>query len=133
YLGDGDDRGAVYVFVRNVADNSWTEQAKLTANDGAGYTNEERAASRYFGESVDIDNNSIIVGAPDGFHSAYLFLRNSTGDWTQQDKFSHSGGGDGFGWSVGISNNTVIVGALEDDGNGPGNGPSIGAAYIYSP
>ncbi|KAL7524154.1 hypothetical protein ACHAXR_000455, partial [Thalassiosira sp. AJA248-18] len=84
--------------------------------------------SRYFGESVDIDNNSIIVGAPDGFHYAYLFLRNSFGDWTQQDKFSLSGGGGGFGLSVGISNNTVIVGAYQDGDNGS----NIGAAYTFS-
>ncbi|KAL7530375.1 hypothetical protein ACHAXR_003454, partial [Thalassiosira sp. AJA248-18] len=102
------------------ATGSWIQEAKLVASDGA--------PGDRFGESVSIHDDTAIVGATDS-GSAYVFVRNAPGDWTQQDKFSTSGGGDGFGWSVGISNNTFIVGAYLDDDNGNDSG----AAYIYSP
>ncbi|KAL7529761.1 hypothetical protein ACHAXR_005792, partial [Thalassiosira sp. AJA248-18] len=119
-VGEG-DRGAAYVFVRNTTDNSWTQQEKLTGSD--------TPENGWFGKSVGIDEDSIIVGAPGPFDGgyeeyAYLFLRNSAGGWTQQDKFSTNGETreDLFGDSVGISNNTVIVGAFMDADNGLNSG-----------
>ena len=46
--------GAVYVFVRN--GTAWTEEAKLTASDGAAFD--------AFGTSVSLDADTLLVGAP---------------------------------------------------------------------
>ncbi|MBI4701375.1 MAG: FG-GAP repeat protein [Deltaproteobacteria bacterium] len=45
--------GSAYVFVRSGA--AWTEQAKLTASDGAAY--------EYFGRSVSLSGDTALVGA----------------------------------------------------------------------
>ena len=49
----GDKSGSAYIFVRD--GSSWTEQVKLTASDAA--------AEDYFGSSVSISGDTIIVGA----------------------------------------------------------------------
>jgi len=46
--------GSAYVFVRS--GTAWTEQAKLTASDGAGFDR--------FGTSVAVDGNTAVVGSP---------------------------------------------------------------------
>ena len=50
---NGFHSGSVYVFVR--AGSTWTEQAKLTASDGAG--------GDQFGLSVSVDGDTAVVGA----------------------------------------------------------------------
>ena len=51
---NGDDSGAAYVFTRSGSD--WSQQAKLTAPDGA--------ADDVFGWSVLLSGNTTIIGAP---------------------------------------------------------------------
>ena len=54
----GSNSGSVYVFTRDTAGDltsGWTQVAKLTASDGA--------ASDYFGRSVSIDGDTMVVGA----------------------------------------------------------------------
>lgn len=57
--------GAAYVF--NKGEAGWTQQAELTASDGA--------AGDYFGLYVAVDGPTVLVGAP--FHAgtgaAYVF------------------------------------------------------------
>jgi hypothetical protein len=55
YLEDakGSDAGAAYIFKRD--GSSWSQQAKITASDGA--------SSDHFGRSVSISENRILVGA----------------------------------------------------------------------
>ena len=109
---------------------TWTQQQKLTADDAAG--------SDYFGTSVAIDGDTVIVGASQDSHgvsaggSAYIFTRTGS-TWTQQQKiiptdlttFSN------FGFSVDIQGDTVVIGArfLNFDNN-----PSqkYGAAYVWT-
>ena len=67
----GEDSGSAYVFVRD--GTSWSQQAKLTAGDGAEYDQ--------FG-SVSISGDTALVGAP-GDESAYVFVRGGT-SWSQQ-------------------------------------------------
>lgn len=113
--------GSAYIFVRS--GGHWTEQAKLTASDGAG---EDR-----FGYSVAIDEDTVIIGAilnenASGGGAAYLFERDGT-NWTEHSKFIASGvsnGGHHFGVSVAISGDTVIVGAHGNNGN-------AGAGYVF--
>ena len=81
-IGAVTDRGSAYVFVRN--GTTWTQQQKLTANDGA--------ANDHFGIGVAISGETAIVGSyfdDDGAKtnqgSAYVFVR-SGGTWTQQQR-----------------------------------------------
>ena len=54
----GDNSGSAYVFTRATAGDlasGWTQVAKLTAGDGA--------AGDYFGYSVSIDGDTVVIGA----------------------------------------------------------------------
>ncbi len=106
---DDSDRGAAYVFVRPT--NGWsdaTQTAKLTASDGS--------ASDYFGGSVAISDDAIVVGA-NGVQSytgaAYVFVKpaGGWGDMTQTAKLTASDGAMYVGESVAISGNTAVVSA----------------------
>jgi hypothetical protein len=110
--------GAAYVFTRS--GTIWTQQAKLTASDGAG--------SDFFGYSVSLSATAAVVGAPDnlGTGAAYIFT-GSGSTWTQQAKLTTSGGGgsDFFGDSVTLSGTTAVVGAY-------GRESFTGAAYVFA-
>ena len=113
--------GSAYILEYN--DGNWTQQAKLTASDGA--------AGDYFGGSVSISANHAIIGAPgDNSYagSAYIFECND-GNWTQRAKLTASEGAAGnyFGNSVSISGDCAIVGAWLNDTNGT----NTGSAYIF--
>ncbi|MBI1295551.1 hypothetical protein GC175_11405 [bacterium] len=122
----GTSSGSVYLF------NATTGQqlAKITAADG-------QAGSR-FGESVDIDGSTLIVGAPldNGIGAAYLF---DIATATQQAKLVASDGqaGDGFGGSVSVSGSNVVIGAAGDDDNGSLSGSiylfTLGSTPIVTP
>ena len=120
----GRNSGAVYIFTRQGTD--WVEQAKLLAPDAR--------AGDYFGISVAIDEDTVLVGghrinkpsADAG--SVYVFERlgNSwllTAHLTAPDatKFAY------FGFSVGIDDDTAIIGATRDDEAGI----DAGAAYVF--
>lgn len=126
-LGDttnGSDSGAAYVFTRT--DGTWTEQAKLTASDGA--------LNHKFGRSISVSGDTLAVGAAGTTEkgadtgAAYVFTRTGT-VWTQQAKLSASDGGttDNFGWSVSVSGDTVVAGAFGD----AAKGPNTGSVYVY--
>ena len=116
--------GAAYIFARNGSD--WTEQAKLSADDGSGFI--------YFGYSVGISGGYAIVGAPgdDGFGrlsgSAYIFKHEGSG-WVKQAKLAgnDTAAYDFFGDSVAIDGNFCIVSAVGNDAAGP----ESGSAYIF--
>ncbi|MFA6044264.1 MAG: FG-GAP repeat protein, partial [Phycisphaerales bacterium] len=125
-IGANLDQGSAYVFVRN--GTTWTQQAKLTASDGA--------ANDLFGTSVAISGDTAIVGAAQDTigtnsaqGSAYVFVRSGT-TWTQQAKFTASDGAanDFFGISVAISGSTAIVGSYIDD---VGSNLNQGSAYVF--
>ena len=121
------DQGAAYVFVRN--GTTWTQQAKLIANDGI--------TDATLGTGVALEGNSAVVGAhTDSFNSinyrgsAYVFVRSGT-TWTQQAKLIASDGEsiDTFGRRVAINGDTVLVGASHDDVNG---NMDQGSAYVFA-
>ncbi len=128
------DRGSAYVFVKPPAGWSGllTQNAKLTASDGAGNDN--------FGQSVAISGDTIVVGARNGPGSnhanqgaAYVFLEpfgGWTGTFTEAAKLTASDGaaGDEFGFSVAIFLDTVLVTARYGAGN---TNPNQGAAYLF--
>jgi hypothetical protein len=116
-------QGAAYVFVRS--GTTWTQQQKLTASDGAAYD--------YFGASVAISENTVVVGAINANSyqgAAYVFARSGT-TWIQQQKLMASDAADfdQFGLSVAINGNTVAVGAPNAD---IGWNEEQGAAYIFA-
>ena len=95
------------------------------------------AASDHFGISVAIDGDTAVVGADranDRRGSAYIFTRDSTGDWTQQVKIDGEETGDQFGWSVAVDGDTVVVGAHAYDGEDASNTTLVnsGAAYVIT-
>ena len=80
---NGSASGSAFIFVRDVATNNWSQQAKLLPYDGW--------ADDRFGYSVAIYKNTVIVGAwkddDNGLDSgsAYIFVRDeSANDWSEQ-------------------------------------------------
>lgn len=124
--------GSAYVFV--LSGGVWTQQAKLTASDGA--------FQDRFGNSVAVSGDTVVVGAYADDHvngsfnnegSAYVFVR--TGSvWTQQAKLTASDAAvlDDFGISVAVSGDTAVVGAWKDDyPHMPFDIADGGSAYVF--
>lgn len=120
----GNESGSAYIFSK--AGGVWSQDAKLTASDGT--------AEDWFGVSVAIDSNHVIVGAArdDDFGiytgSAYIYHKNGN-TWSEIIKLGQSDPypGSFFGWSVDILGDQAVVGALFDDDNGPNSG----SVYVY--
>ena len=116
--------GSAYVFVRS--GTTWKQQAKLTASDGD--------FSDWFGNSVAIDGDVVLIGAPrnddkgSNSGSAYVYVRSGTA-WTQQTKIIPNDGAkdDQFGMQVSLSGHTALLGSMDDD-----RGTDSGAAYVYT-
>jgi hypothetical protein len=121
--------GAAYVFTRDAA-GVWSEQQKLTAYDGA--------PGDYFGESVSVSGDTIVIGAAGDDDagtdsgSAYVFTGDSAGLWNLQQKFTASNGaaGDGFGSQVDIDGDALIIGAPGYDESGAIE--DSGMAYVFT-
>jgi len=121
--------GCSYIYERDTTGN-WQEMAKLTASDGAEYDN--------FGMSVSISGNYVIVGSPfsdgNGINSgsAYIYERDTTGNWQEVAKLTASDNryNSFFGYSVSISNGYAIVGSPGDSINML-NFDSSGSSYIF--
>jgi hypothetical protein len=117
--GDDSYTGSAYVFVRT--GSTWIFQQKLNAPDAN--TND------YFGSSVAIDNNTIIIGAPywhNPVGSAYFYQRRNT-TWLEQSVLRGDAGH--FGFSVALDGNWAVIGAYEDDIDGTFK---AGVAYIFA-
>jgi hypothetical protein len=141
--------GPAYVFTR--IGTTWTQEAYLKASNAQ--------STDRFGGSVDIDGDTIVVGATGEDSSAtgvngdetdnlassagaaYVFTRTGT-TWTQQAylKASNSEASDLFGESVAISGDTIAVSAIwedssatdvngDEDNNLAGN---AGAVYVFT-
>ena len=129
---EGPHSGSAYVFTRDTAGNlasGWTQVAWLTAGDGA--------ADDWFGRSVSIDGDTMVIGATqdddkgDKSGSAYVFMRATAGDltsgWTQVAKLTAGDGAanDEFGSSVSIDGDAVVIGAVQLQ-------TSSGSAYVFT-
>ena len=124
---NGAHTGAAYIYTRNIT-GVWDEQAKLIAADGVPY--------EYFGSSVAIFDETIVIGAPSdddngtNSGSAYIYTLGPGGVWSEQQKLLANDGAatDFFGGSVAIEGDTVIVGAIWDDDNGTDSG----STYVFT-
>jgi hypothetical protein len=119
---------SAYVFDRD-ANGLWTQAARLSASDGGTVT--------YFGDSVAIDGDLVIVGArsaldSDGVPSgaAYVFQHQPDGTWAEVAKLLASDGDeyDYLGCAVALSDGVVLVGARGDDDLADRSG----AAYLFA-
>ena len=125
--------GAAYVFTKNSESGEWT-QATLTALDGND--------GDEFGQSVALDGDTAVVGAPGadkgvagegqvtGTGAAYVFIRDSAGSWTQAAKLTanDAAADDQFAYSVAVYDDTVVIGAHQDDDDGA----ESGSAYVFT-
>ncbi len=119
------DDGSVYIYQRD--DLGWQQHFKLTAMDAD--------SGDYFGASVGLHADYIVVGAPgvNGWGkntgAVYSFLRGDEG-WTQRAKKTAYDAEpfDGFGAALAVSKNQSVVGAPHKDVAGH---MSQGAAYVY--
>ncbi len=117
--------GSTYIF--NYDGTNWIERAKLELPGGR--------CRNQFGWAVDVFDNTIVVGAPDGHWettygpgSAYVFGFDGL-NWVAKARLVSSNVvfGDHFGWSVAVFGGKFLVGAELNDARGPDSG----AAYIF--
>lgn len=128
---NADSKGAAYVFTK--PESGWSdtiETAKLTASDAE--------ANDYFGRSVSISKDAIVVGAdgtdgnPDNSGSAYVFTKPVSG-WVNTTESailtaSDAEADDQFGYSVSIFEDVILIGAHRSDDVVS----SSGSAYIFT-
>jgi len=119
-----DDVGAAYVFRRR--SNRWIYETKLTASDPT--------PEGYFGQSVAVQGNLIVVGArnadPNGAGAVYLFCQIGK-EWVEVAKLTPPDGksDDQFGFTVAMAGNLIAVGARRADLPGA---KDAGAAYLFA-
>ena len=127
-IGSNINQGAAYVF--EVSSSGAVFKARLLASDGA--------AQDRFGHAVDVDGDTVVVGAPLADHETYganrgrtyVFVRPGagwSGTMTQAGKLEFFGNCGLAGWDVAIDGDSILTGI-------PGectSGPNRGAAAIF--
>ncbi|MBD3360777.1 hypothetical protein GF366_03170 [Candidatus Peregrinibacteria bacterium] len=128
----GTDSGSAYLFKKPIAGwTNMTETKEITGSD--------TEAGDNFGDSISIDGNYALVGAPaeDGAGlergAAYVFYKDegSTDNWGQQAKLTAGDIQDDWLFAIhklSISGNYAAVGCMGNNDNGSG----AGAVYIYN-
>ena len=102
--------GVLYIYQQD-ASGKFVQRARLLPSDSAVYN--------AFGSSISMTNAIIVVGAPGipggptVLGSAYIFGRNSSGQWTQRQKLVavENQPGDQFGHAVAVDRGMILVGA----------------------
>jgi hypothetical protein len=125
-VGANVDQGSVRVFVRE--GGIWTEQATLTASDGA--AGDQFGVVALSGDTLAVGSGSDDVGANADQGSVRVFKR-SAGNWSLQ-AFLVAGDGaafDRFGSSVALDGETLAVGSVFDD---VGPNSNQGSAAVFT-
>lgn len=106
------DGGAAYVFASS--GGTWTQEAKLTASDGAG--------GDEFGWSVNVLGDEALVGADKAGGGALYRFAFDGANWAETEIITPSGGasGDSFGWALARDGEAAIVGATSAGTGGAG-------------
>ena len=135
---ENNKKGAAYVFTKSAATGVWDDWNGTDASNAtARLTASDRAGRDFFGWSVAMDGETIVVGAPynDGpmnSGSAYVFTKPASG-WTSTSTAakliaSDRAENDQFGYSVAVDGNTAVVGAYRDDDAGADSG----SAHVFT-
>lgn len=149
HFDDQEYRGEVWMYARDTPGNrtsSWSLIQIVRAPDGR--------AGDYFAGSLDLDGDTLVVGAaqdsPHGVEyyagSAYVFTRSTAGVpsslWTFRQKLQSPTRleGDNFGFAVAVDGDVVIAGAPKRDQSADGNqvvdssmsGQNIGAVFVFA-
>ncbi len=135
----GLDAGAAYLYKRS--GSSWMFVDKIHATNNLG--NIEATPSELFGQSVGVDGNHLIIGAPLNLNNlgqrvgaAYIFNFDATSNsisFVQKLNAQQTGGANDannfgyFGYSVDMADGYAIIGGYGDTSAGA----NTGAAYIY--
>jgi hypothetical protein len=121
--GDHNNRGSAYIFHTSDGGATYGQVAKLTASDAA--------SGDYFGRSVAIDGDTVVIGASgdDSWRGAVYVFRMIGDSYSQVAKLTASDAAvdDWFGFSVAIDGGTVVIGAFGDDDAGDRSG----SAYVF--
>ena len=145
------DRGEAYVFTKSAATGVWDDwNNKNASNATASLTALDGSSGDYFGRSVAVDGDTIVVGAPYNDYddpddnandvsnsgAAYVFTKPATGGWATDTETAKLTASDGkangrFGFSVAIDGDTIVIGAPDDDGDSNTNDDE-GAAYVFT-
>ena len=123
--GIGTKAGAAYVFRRNGM--TWEYEAKLVPNG--------RIARQWFGWTVDVQGNTVVIGAPGEPHvgqwagAAYVFEYDGS-NWAQTARLVAPDAQtlDEFGNAVRIDGDTIAIGAYLDDA---GLQENSGSVYMF--
>jgi hypothetical protein len=112
--------GAVYMYHRDAATDSWGGEQKLVASDATFVD--------HFGSSVSLSGDWLAVGAPDDNSgsrkgSVYLF-QNVGGTWLEKQRLNEPQSSY-FGCSVSMSGSDLAVGSRGDDNYS-------GSVYLYT-
>jgi len=118
--------GAVYVFERT-GQNPWVQTAKLIAPLGS--------RPDYFGFSVALNEDNLIVGAPREMQGqavtggAHVYQRDGGGNWVHVETLLADDGehDDGFGSFSALSGDTIVFEAVRESSFGIRSG----AAYVF--
>jgi hypothetical protein len=121
-VGDHYVQGAAYVFIRT--GSIWSQQAELTAADGA--------MMDYFGRSVSVQGNTALVGAQGhlGQGAAYVFTRKGT-LWSQRSMLlgADPPGSDAFGFCLDLDGDSALIGSQTRT---VGTNTLQGTAYVFT-
>ena len=119
----GFESGAAYIFQYEPASADWVQVARITASDAG--------PAHWFGYSLAIHNDTVVVGAPVSLPggAAYVFYRDRGGPnaWGEVVRVSgvNTSWNDFFGFSVALDGDTLVVGAYA-------GGDYDGQAYVFS-
>ncbi|NNF01618.1 MAG: HYR domain-containing protein, partial [Bacteroidia bacterium] len=133
-VGVKTNSGSAYIFGID-SSGSWTQNQKLVASD--------RGAVDYFGHSVSISGNYLIISAVfdddddigsnqlSNAGSVYFFRKDSVGVWTEFQKSVASDRAidDQFGNAIDISGEFAIIGAWREEDTSLVN--NSGSAYVF--
>ena len=111
----------VYIFEKNEISGNWKQRAMFGPDDGE---------SDYFGSSVGVSGNIVVVGADlrCGIFGGSTYI--SSGNWELNAILHPNDGGivgGNFRLSVAVYGNVLVVGAVLDDDKSVDNG----SAYIF--
>jgi hypothetical protein len=120
-----DSTGAAYIFERT-PEGHWAQVARLQTSDCH--------KDQLTGWSVSVSGNLALIGAPQDSlieqyaGAAYLFRRDETGQWHEEQKLTvpECGKGDWFGFSVALHRTTAVVGSRFYN-------QSNGAVWVFEP